>query len=181
MKNIKIITVVSLLLVFNVLLVYANLERQKAIDFLSSQSIIESNPQIIHPGITLTDSGLGLVVLFTDQSCPDCLKFEVPNLNEFYSENNTDFHVYIIGSNETLLERYQASFPYTHISPDEAVLDMEFEIVNPVAMVVDSEGMVQHIYESKIGEPEKSVRFYQRMRSLFRSFNKVLADRENEQ
>lgn len=176
MKNAKIIIAITLLTVFNILLLYINVKQQNQLERLQAQ-IKPSESQttiMLDSGIRLSSdikvpSGLSLLVFFTDRSCLSCLKYEAQKLNKFYSNYGEYTQVYLLSTYKSYLERFDIDFKYTMINPDKDILNKEFVFANPVALLVDSNGLVQRFYLAEAGNEAKSNQFYQQMSSLFQS------------
>lgn len=123
--------------------------------------------KVAHPEIMLQQGeGLTLVVLFTDKSCPSCLVYEVSYLNDFFGQHGAFVQVYYVSHKQPDLANYGAEFPFKHISPDHPLLDVDFELSNTVAFLVDGNGMVQQVYRAEVANQKKCRQFYQRMASL---------------
>lgn len=164
------------LIALNIFSLYFNLKRQHEVNQLA-QRLEELESEIVwggvdvfakitHPDIYLTSEGLTLVVLFTDKSCPSCLLYEVSYLNDFYSQHGAFVQVYYVSHEQPDLANYGADFPFNHISPNQSLLDTDFDLSNTVAILVDSQGVVQQVYRAEVGNQNKCRLFYQRMASL---------------
>lgn len=176
MENKKIIAVIALLVGLNVLLLYLNMDLQTKVEDMEIENASwgfeqagESTARISHSAVSTPDSSLSLMVFLTDKGCMSCVENEVRNLNEFHKKFNNHLQVYIIAPDTTYLEQLYVTFPVKPIDRDEAVLDREFNFMNPGALVTDANGMVQAINVSEVGKPGKQNRFYERMASLFQS------------
>ncbi|MEX0780993.1 MAG: hypothetical protein WD037_14735 [Balneolales bacterium] len=182
MKNIiPYIIAILILSGFNISLLYINFDQQKNIDYLHSQIHFEQglefqgyssvfyNSKIVHPEIELRDSGMSLLVFFTDRGCPSCLEYEIPNFAQFFNEHGQYTQAFLLSNNDSFTSRYEVNFPLNVISPTEGLLDTELDFDNPVAILTDSNGIIQHIYVAEVGNREKSDRFYERMTSLFQA------------
>ncbi|MEX0779013.1 MAG: hypothetical protein WD491_08990 [Balneolales bacterium] len=169
--------------IFNIFLLYTNADYRKHIEQLYSQvqfqealeyqsySSVVNNARITHSGIKLRDSGMSLLVFFTDRGCPSCIESEILNLQDFYNKHPQNIQAYLLSSNESFTSLYEVNFPLKVINPNETILDEELNFDNPVAILTDSNGMVQNIYVAEVGNKEKSSNFYKRMTSFFNSIH----------
>lgn len=176
MKSPKIIGIIFVLVVFNILLLYTNFKQQNQISTLTEKirlskfgRIVNGNAKIINPEVRWSDTGVSLLIFFTDQGCEGCIENEVRNINSLTAKHNPYLRVYMLGENATYLKRYHPNFSFETIPTDIPILDTELSITNPVAVLVDSRGIVQSVHTAEVGNPGISNRFYHRMHSLFES------------
>lgn len=176
MTNKTLVGIITIFVGLNVVLLYFNIDLQNKIENAAAESSSwgfeqagESTARIMHPEVSTPDSSLSLMVFLTDKGCMSCVENEVRNLNEFHKKFNEHLQVYILAPDTAYLEQLYVTFPVKPINPEEAVLDREFNFMNPVALVTDANGMVQMINVSEVGKPGKQNSFYERTSSLFQS------------
>jgi len=176
MKNIKTIGVITILVAFNLVLLYLNTNLQNRIKNVELQANSwgfektgDSVARLIHPQVQLPETGLSLIVLITDEGCITCMENEVRNLNDFHEKFRDRLKVYSFSRDTSYFEQFPVYFTLELIDPDRPVLDNEFDFNNPVALVTDNNGMVQTIQVAEVGKAGKRNEFYKRMTSLFKS------------
>lgn len=189
-SKLKVLTfLVVILTLLNVWLLYANNARQIEMENLirskNETSLSNSDPEnwgfeqagnetakIVHPEVELPEKDLSMSVFFTDSGCGYCVDHEVALLNDFYNKFESEFNVYLLSHNESFLERlHGAEFPYSVIDPEKKLVDHDFDFSNPVAIISDSNGIVQIIHIAEKDNKEKSNHFYTRVGSLLLSLN----------
>lgn len=160
----------------NLFLLYTNVQRQNEINNLRSSNskttaastpILSKEATLIHPDIALKPDGLSFSIIVPQNSCSSCLEFEVPNINDLYREYPDQVQLYILGQDEQFLSPYGFTHTSQVIDPMKPVFDHEFDFVNPVAVITDSEGIIHKFYAAEVGNVEKSDRFYKRIESFF--------------
>lgn len=125
------------------------------------------NAYLVHPDVYTSRDQLNLLFFFTDLGCSYCIEHEVELLNKLYERHGNRFDVYLFSKNKSFLKRlYNAKFPYKTIMSQDKVLDNEFTFNNPVAIVTDSNGMVQIIHIADKDDKKRSEIFYKRINSL---------------
>lgn len=163
---------IACLLGLNVFLLYTNIQRQNEINNLrsvqskvttASAVTLSKDASLIHPDIILNRTGLTFSIIVPQNSCSSCLEFEVPNINELYQEYPEQVQVYVLGQNERFLFPYGFTNQVPVIDPMKPVFDHEFDFMNPVAVVTDSDGIIHNFYAAEVGNAEKSDRFYKKM------------------
>lgn len=180
-KKINIHLVVIIILAgFNIVLLFQINNLQNRVESLNSLVETQENQlSIVRQAqnidtlsddfLKLRDSGISLLVFFPTSSCSSCLIYEVRNFNNFYSKYQTRARAYLLGSDRSVLERAGAEFLFQSIAIKKFVLQTGINHTNPIALLVDSNGMVHDTYLAEVGNETKSTRFYQRMTSLFGS------------
>jgi hypothetical protein len=172
------IVAIGILIVLNIWLLFNNHQKDEKIEELyltSSQTkwryetVDSTLLHISNDEITVGNTSLSLIVFFSDQGCQSCIKDEVNLLNEKHSSYEDLTKVYLLSKKApTYLSRmFGATFDYQVIDPKEAVFDIDFEFVNPVAVLTDSTGLVHRIHKAEVGNKKKSEEFYKQMFELF--------------
>ncbi len=183
MKKIYFIIVIALLAGLNIFLLYTNLQRQNIINELKAvqlraqnenveseniKQFISKDVRLTQPEVALPDVGPELYVFFTIRSCGNCLRYEIPNLNEFYKKYPEKTNVYLLTKGGRFLkEDYGAIFPVTIIDPAKPIFNVTVNFSNPIAVLVDPSGTVYTIYYSQVGNKTKCNLFYNNMNQLF--------------
>ncbi len=127
------------------------------------------NAHLIYPSVEVSDSGLSLQIFLTDKGCTSCVINEIRNLNILSKHYRKFMDVYFKGSNSNYLESFYIQFSIEPISEEKKILDNAFRFYNPVALLIDENGMVHRVHMAEPGNPAKTNRFYERIASLFKS------------
>lgn len=174
----KKILIIGLILLggLNVLLLFVNSDLRSKVNVIVTkeqqwgyEQIGRGNAKIAHPDVSLADAGLSLLVFITDYGCRSCMENEIRNLNTFYKKYEEYTRVYIMSSDKSNMKQFNITFPIKQIDPTGDILDNKFKFANPVALLVDANGMVHDIAIAESGRPEIRNQFYQRLASLFES------------
>lgn len=174
-------TIILLFVILNIFLLYKNINRQNKINELNSQIIeheIKDYDNFVSDEIHIINSKLQLnkklylQVIFSDQGCPTCLTYEIPNLEHFYATYPNFVQIFLRSQRKNYWDFYNVNFSYVSIDHQQQVLETRNDFINPAIFLVDGNGTIHHIYVSEPGNREKSDRFYRRMHSLFNSISK---------
>lgn len=175
-QKFTIIALLVILSVFDILLLYGNYNKKEQIKDLRSiiksirnTSLVQENISISNSNIEWPDSELALVILLPEQSCSSCIRSEIYYVENFIDKYDEFARVYSISNKKNYLERFDVNFSYKNISFSESIFNTEIRFSNPIAILVDSTGMVQIFHQAEIGNSEKSHNFYTRIASLFSS------------
>ncbi len=174
---ISILVIMNLFLLFNGNKVkenYSNLyeEYSEISNNLTTESTnVVENGSIIHPEVNFyeADSGIFLAVFIPQNSCPDCLEYEIPNLNQFYTDHRESVKVYLV-ARDSLTEKnsnHNIDFTYDIINPTAKLFNVKVPVSNPIAILTDKSGNIYSAYFSEIGNEDKSNMFYKKMRRFF--------------
>lgn len=176
MNNKKIIGVIIVLICLNIFLLYLNMDLQTQVENITKEStswefedVGKSMARITHTDVSDSSDSLFLMIFLTDKGCMSSVVNEIRNINEFQKKFKNNLQVYVMAEDTSYFEQFYISFPIKQISSKESLLNHEFDFVNPVAMVVDGNGIIHEISMSEVGEPQKRNLFYSRMNSLFES------------
>mgnify|MGYP003565251188 CR=1 FL=1 len=173
MNKATFLTVTIALVLLNIFLMITNVERQNEVesllDFIEQnhknldEFIIEGG-RVTHPEIDYdNDSDFTLLIFIPEKSCPDCLIYEIPNLNSFHKEYTEHVDVFVIGNNKEFLNQYEAEFSALLLETNSVITEPQMDHLNPYAYLVDSKGNIQSMYYAEVGNERKSKLFYQRM------------------
>lgn len=176
----KSLVIIIILAGFNVILLFQKINLQNQVESLNSLVVTQKNQlssinqlsnteKLSDDFLKLPDSDISLLIFFPISSCSSCLIYEVRNFNNFYSDYETQAGAYLLGDDSSNLERSGTEFPFQSISIKKFVLQTGINHTNPIALLVDSNGMIHDTYLAEVGNETKSNRFYQRMTSLFQS------------
>ncbi|MEO1023647.1 MAG: hypothetical protein AAFW89_13970 [Bacteroidota bacterium] len=178
MKKTELTAIIFVLVVLNGWLLYNNHQKNRLIDELSStnrpvswelETVDRTKVYLSNKEVEIPDRPISLLVFFSDQGCQSCMEDEVRFLNAFREENNNAFKVYLQTQRApTYLTRmFGADFEYTVIDPQQNIFNVDFELVNPISVLVDSTGLVHRMHKAEVGNSEKSEVFYHQMKTLF--------------
>ena len=176
--NISLIVIIIILVGFNVFLLSKDSNLENRVESLNSLVETQENQLSImrqsqnidtlsDDFLKLPGSDISLLVFFPTSSCSSCLIYEVQNFNNFYSKYQPRARAYVLGSDRSVLERSGAEFLFQTMAIKKFVMQTGINHTNPIALLVDSNGMVHDTYLAEVGNETKSNRFYERMRSLF--------------
>jgi len=183
-KNYKLLwSLLSLLLILNVLALYGRVNLQQQVEQLQYRVLLTENPIIAPLGnIRFAHAAaskefkvkpISLIAFLTDYGCTSCLSAEIRYLNEWNQKYTNSVKAYFVGESINYLEKYGANFEYkTQINPEELV-NVYLPISNPVILVVDERGTVHSIHTNDTPRPGSDRRrdeFYYRTASLFDTF-----------
>ncbi len=167
--------VITVLLIFNIFMLYQNLQRENRVGILSHQLAdcerSTGNPAMntasVHlPGdLFSSDNTLSLVTLFTDRGCSPCVIDEIGLINNLYEKYNQYMNMYLLDGHERYLLNLGAQFRYEVIESTPELDDLR--ISNPVSLLIDHNGTVHQIHYAEIGNAEKSSLFFLKVSSLF--------------
>jgi len=135
---------------------------QSALDDLKSYRLVEE------PMLEGVES-YKLVIIFSDQGCQSCIEDEVAILNELDRTLPSSFNAYLLTNRApTYLTRlFRAKFEYHLLDPETTLFEPEISVVEPVAVLIDSTGLVRRVHKAEIGNKEKSIQFYDQMKHFF--------------
>lgn len=162
---------ICVLILLNLFLLYSNTMFKKEIftikqaqeqNFPILNYDLSSTISIIHPDVVLREQTLTLSIFIPDNSCYNCLEFEVLNINEIYTKNKSSMNVYILGD-EDFIKEYNPKFIYKTLNKNAAIFDRDLPFSNPLAALSDSQGKVYDFYIAEVNKHGKSDNFYQRM------------------
>ena len=182
MKKVESKIVILILVLLNLWLLYNNNHKNKVIEELGvkigkAEWGYENTDNVLlylsHEEVQTPSDEVNLVVFFSDQGCQSCIKDEVSFLNTFNEKSPHRFEAYLLTQKApTYLSRmFDANFEYKVINPLLNVFDSDFEFVNPIAVLVDSTGLVHRIHKAEVGNNRKSEEFYDQMREFFDTAN----------
>lgn len=142
-----------------------------------STNVVE-NGSIVHPEVNFVeaDSGIFLAIFIPQNSCPDCLDYEITNLNQFYTNHEKNVKVYLV-ARDSLTEKnsnYNIDFTYDIINPTAKLFSVKVPVSNPIAILTDESGTIYSAYFSEIGNEDKSNKFYEKMRKFFQYYEKLI-------
>ncbi|RNC79531.1 MAG: hypothetical protein ED557_13470 [Balneola sp.] len=178
MKKLESTILIGILIVLNVWLLYNNQQKNLIIEELhensnsSSWNVETLDSTLIHivnDRVLIPQNEIQLKVFFSDQGCQTCIQDEVNLLNEVYNLHPKKFNAYLITQKApTYLTRmFGASFKYELISPEKDIFDVRYEFVNPIAVLVDSTGLVHRVHKAEVANKDKSEQFYNQVKNLF--------------
>lgn len=182
MKKGELVAITGVLIVLNILLLYSINQKDRIIEELGNRRILNNWKfettdntllYISHHEVKLGEAPLKLIVFFSDQGCQSCIEDEVELLNLINDEYPGSFNVYLLSTKApTYLSRmFEANFDYKVIDPRINVFDGDFEFVNPIAVLVDSLGLVHRLHKAEVANSSKSEEFYRQMRKFFSDGN----------
>ena len=182
MKKSELAAITGVLIVLNIWLLYSINQKDRVIEELGNsrnlnnwkfETVDSTLFKISHYEVELGEASLKLIVFFSDQGCQSCIEDEVNFLNKFNAEHTSILNVYLLSAKApTYLSRmFEASFDYKVIDPRINVFDVDFEFVNPIAVLVDSLGLVHRLHKAEVANSGKSEEFYKQMRKYFNDGN----------
>jgi hypothetical protein len=169
--------VIAILLIFNIFMLYQNVQRENRVGILSHQlSDCEKNTgnpsmrtaSFQLPGeLIILDNTLTLVTFFTDRGCAPCVIDIIGFINDMLNTHSPYMNMFLIEGHERYLVNLGAQFRYEVIDPTPELEDLH--ISNPVSLLIDQNGTVHHIHYAETGNIEKSRLFFNNVNSLFES------------
>lgn len=180
-KNKTIVLFVALLLVFNFIFIYKNIEKQKLIIELQCQIVYLENlsidnkvsktinyPNVILSNIETKNSKLMLISFLKGNVCGTCLEDEIKFLNTLNNKFNNYLIVYYEG-NPNRLKSLGAEFSFQTLDNIEEKFSLPIKIDNPVSILVDRTGIIQSYHKAIVGDKEASAVFFNKINSIFQS------------
>jgi len=169
--------IIAALLILNVFMVHQNVQRENRVGMLSHQLTDlqrnTGNPTMhtasVHfPGeIISADNTLSLVTFFTDRGCTPCVVDEISLINDMLAQYKPYMKMFLVDGHEQYLLNLGAQFRYEVIDTIPELDDLH--ISNPVSLLIDRNGTIQHIHRAETGNPERSRLFFNKVNSLFES------------
>jgi hypothetical protein len=170
------ILAISLLVIFNVFLLYNDVLQRKKISNLNQiknsmikKKLIQDKFEIDNIKYQKSNSPLALYVFIPSTSCSTCLIYEIRNLKHFYKSFSTYTSIYVVGTDSSFLKRFSINFPYITINSIKQIFNKKIIFNDPIVLLLDSNNNIQELYIAQPGNETKSNHFYQRMTSLFSS------------
>ncbi len=169
--------IIAILIIFNILMLYQNVQREKRVSVLNYQ-LAECERNIGNPAmhtasvrlpgeLISSDNTLSLVTFFTDRGCAPCVIDEIGLINNMLEQYKLYMNMFLIDAHERYLVNLGAQFRYDIIDPTPELRDLH--ISNPVSLLIDRNGTIQHIHRAETGNPERSRLFFKKVNSLFES------------
>jgi len=169
--------IIAILIIFNIFMLYQNIQRENRVGILNNQlTACEHNigNPVMHtasvrlPGeLISSDNTLSLVTFFTDRGCAPCVIDEIGLINNMLEQYKLYMNMFLIDAHERYLVNLGAQFRYDVIDATPELEDLQ--ISNPVSLLIDRNGTVQHIHRAETANPERSRLFFKKINSLFDS------------
>jgi hypothetical protein len=169
--------IIAILIIFNIFMLYQNIQRENRVGILNNRlAACEQNigNPVMHtaslhlPGELITsDNTLSLVTFFTDRGCTPCVIDEIGLINNMLEQYKLYMNMFLIDAHERYLVNLGAQFRYEVIDTIPELDDLH--ISNPVSLLIDRNGTIQHIHRAETGNPERSRLFFKKVDSLFES------------
>ncbi len=181
-KKGELVIITGVMIVLNIWLLYSinqknrvieEFENRKDLNNWKFETVDSTLLYLSHHDVVLSNDPLRLNVFFSDQGCQSCIEDEVNLINKFNAEHPNLLNVYLLTAKApTYLSRmFEANFDYKVIDPRINVFDGDFEFVNPIAVLVDSLGLVHRLHKAEVANSSKSEEFYRQMRKFFSDCN----------
>ena len=169
--------VIAVLIIFNIFMLYQNVQRENKVGVLNHR-LAEceqntGNPMMhtssVHlPGeLIFSDNTLSLVTFFTDRGCAPCVIDEIGLINNLLEQYKPYMKMYLVDGHEQYLVNLGAQFRYEVIGTTPELEDLH--ISNPVSLLIDRNGTIQHIHRAETANPGRSRIFFKKVNSLFES------------
>ncbi len=169
--------VITVLLIFNIFMLYQNIERENRVGILSNE-LADCERNTVNPAmhtasvhlpgeIISSDNTLSLVTFFTDRGCAPCVIDEIGLINNMLEQYKPYMNMFLIDVHERYLVNLGAQFRYEVIDTTPELEDLH--ISNPVSLLIDRNGTIHHTHHAETGNIEKSRLFFYKVNSLFES------------
>ncbi len=169
--------IIALLVVFNLFMLYQNVQRENRVSILYNQLAaceqITDNPSMHTATVTLpsdlkmSEHTLSLITFFTDRGCAPCVIDEIGFINNMLEKYKPYMNMYLVDGHERYLVNLGAQFGYEVIDTIPELDDLH--ISNPVSLLIDRNGTIHHTHHAETGNIEKSRLFFNKVKSLFES------------
>jgi len=169
--------IIAILIIFNIFMLYQNIQRENRVGILNTR--LEAcerntgNPSMSTVSVRLpvelisSDNTLSLVTFFTDRGCAPCVIDEIGFINNMLEKYKPYMNMFLVDRHERYLVNLGAQFRYEVIDVTPELEDLH--ISNPVSLLIDRNGTIQHIHRAETANPEKSRLFFKQVNSLFES------------
>lgn len=168
--------IVSVLILFNIYLLYKNNDLREVINShtidlheeLTSYHDIRVNRNMI----TDMNKGLKMMTFIWEISCSSCIDNEISLLNEYYNMFNGGLKVVFIAGTVSS-ELYGAKFPYITVRNIGEILNKEVHPQNPITILFD-ENFIYELREVRVDKPHSDMLsrlYYQNKLNLFNGLN----------
>lgn len=131
--------------------------------FIGESSNLIENGKLIHPQVNLPKEGFRLKIFIPQTSCPECLTYEIPQINDLFKKHQEMMDIYLPARDDINDEEYNVQFDYKIINPTASLYDINVSTTNPTASLVDNKGKIYVMYMSEVGNEKKSDIFFQKI------------------